>query len=97
MARCISAFSSDCRQRLLSCSRNANSMSETKAHSRLAAIWPECRLRAEHGLHRLICGCPLSPFGTPSSDSLLTAPFRTFQMNQMHDLACFSAGLDPTL
>jgi len=28
-------------------------MSETKAHSRLAAIWPECRLRAEHGLHRL--------------------------------------------
>lgn len=34
---------------------------------------------------------PLEP------DLQLPAPFRTFQMNRMHDLARFSAGLDPKL
>lgn len=33
----------------------------------------------------------------PSPDSPPPAPMRTFQMDRMHDLARFSAGLDPKL
>lgn len=33
----------------------------------------------------------------PKAAIRLLAPFQTLQMNQMHDLACLSAGLDPKL